>query len=588
MLTASTAWSDDARHDHSASLIRVAALAADHRVQLGAFRVPLVAASAWKNLATWHSDLLGGLEPCIQEADLGSDMGVFYRLQVGPLENTAAARSICSQLNARDQDCLVVPVTDGDQCRALRAPTEDAKAVPARTAAVTPVMAPPPVAGEPAPPAEPALGETTTLAAAIATTSPIPTSAEPSKAISVEFDFESPPKARYQLTPMLSYGAKLEFDLEYEKNYDLDSGIGDDRTKGTPELKLGLLFEPDPRVRAFVQLDIERQFLLDGPSGESGGPTKLNVTLAHLTIPRIVDGLAFQIGRQRFKDPREWLYDEKLDAARLYYQIGPIGFELSASREELVDKNLLDKSTEREIDNYFLVGRYAWSRDSEVSVYVLGRNDRSVRDRDFVFFGLRSMGEISSNAEYWIDLAHINGSDRSNDIEGYGFDLGTTYVFNTKYEPSLTLGAAFGTGDRDRNDGVDKNFRQTGLEDNSAKFNGVTRLKYYGEVLDPELSNIFILTAGTGIRPTRRSSVDLVYHYYRQATTSTRLRGADIDDDPQGLDHELGHEVDLVAGYREFEDIDVELVLGVFVPTDAFRSNADNAYFTGFEISYNF
>jgi hypothetical protein len=37
-----------------------------------------------------------------------------------------------------------------------------------------------------------------------------------------------------------------------------------------------------------------------------------------------------------------------------------------------------------------------------------------------------------------------------------------------------------------------------------------------GERLDPELSNLLIFTGGIGIRPTRRSSIDLVYHHYLQ------------------------------------------------------------------------
>ncbi len=82
------------------------------------------------------------------------------------------------------------------------------------------------------------------------------------------------------------------------------------------------------------------------------------------------------------------------------------------------------------------------------------------------------------------------------------------YEFDHKLKPSVTLGYALGSGDDASTSDVDESFRQTGLQDNSAKFNGVTRLKYYGEVLNPELSNLSVLTAGVGIRPSPRSSID--------------------------------------------------------------------------------
>ena len=63
---------------------------------------------------------------------------------------------------------------------------------------------------------------------------------------------------------------------------------------------------------------------------------------------------------------------------------------------------------------------------------------------------------------------------------------------------------------------MDHAFRQTGIQDNNDKFGGVTSFKYYGELLEPELSNLHILTAGIGRRFGRRMSLDLIYHNYRQ------------------------------------------------------------------------
>ena len=73
---------------------------------------------------------------------------------------------------------------------------------------------------------------------------------------------------------------------------------------------------------------------------------------------------------------------------------------------------------------------------------------------------------------------------------------------------------------------------------------------YYGELFDPELSNLLILTAGTGINMTEESSIDIVYHYYLQHKASDELRDAGIDAEPDGESKRLGSEIDLIIGYE--------------------------------------
>jgi alginate production protein len=189
---------------------------------------------------------------------------------------------------------------------------------------------------------------------------------------------------------------------------------------------------------------------------------------------------------------------------------------------------------------------------------------------------------------YWLEVAHVSGDEGALDINAFGFDVGATYVFDQPYEPSVTLGFAYGSGDDDPGDGTDRNFRQTDLQDNSAKFNGVTSFKYYGETFDPELSNMAILTAGAGFRPTKESSLDLVFHQYWQVEASDELRDVATDGDPDGFSRNLGQGLDLVLGYDAFENVQIELVGSVFLPGNAFQDDDDPAYFVGLELQYKF
>ncbi|MGI6657130.1 MAG: alginate export family protein [Desulfobulbus sp.] len=107
-------------------------------------------------------------------------------------------------------------------------------------------------------------------------------------------------------------------------------------------------------------------------------------------------------------------------------------------------------------------------------------------------------------------------------------------------QPSLTVGYALGSGDR-KGGSVNRTFRQSGLQDNTCRFNGVEDFQMYGEVLDPELSNIGITTLAVGIRPSARSSLDLVHHLYRQDVgVSGRLPGARIRARATGKSRDLG------------------------------------------------
>jgi alginate production protein len=162
-----------------------------------------------------------------------------------------------------------------------------------------------------------------------------------------------------------------------------------------------------------------------------------------------------------------------------------------------------------------------------------------------------------------------------------------TYRFSAlPWRPSLTGAFAFASGD----DGLgrDGRFRQTGLQKNIGTFDGIAEFPYYGAALDPELSNLAVLTLGAGVRPWPSASVDLVYHYYRQHTASSDWPETALDAEPDGRARELGHGIDLVLGWEPSEGLLFELVSGVFLPGTAYGGAGENAYFVGLEVEFSF
>ena len=107
------------------------------------------------------------------------------------------------------------------------------------------------------------------------------------------------------------------------------------------------------------------------------------------------------------------------------------------------------------------------------------------------------------------------------------------------------------------------------------------------ELVDPELANMHIGTLGIGYRFTPKGSIDLLAHYYRQDKAARRIVDSDIDQRPNGLDPDLGWEVDAILGWRPVRSWDFELVLGWFKPGKAFRIR-DDAWVSKVQIRYRY
>ncbi len=395
-------------------------------------------------------------------------------------------------------------------------------------------------------------------------------------------------KGDRELAPGVNYDAYLNLEAKTKRNFDLERGKADGLFSTEPEFGFTLLYDAAPWFNAVTTVELSRQDRLENDRNKRNKGFELSIKEAYVEFPDLFDRFALRLGRQDFDDELEWLYDEELDAVRLFYEHGQYEAEFSVSREHLADNDLLNVDKSDKITNYLAVVRRKINEDSYIDAYALYRDEHAFRDRtpeDLLFLGIQTAGEIE-DFSYWLNAAYVTGDISGNDISGFGIDAGATYVFDHVLEPSVTLGVAFGSGDNEPDNGQDGNFRQTGLQDNSQRFNGVESFRYLGELVRPELSNMWIFTAGTGIRPSERSSIDLVYHYYRQVEADDELRHTKLKMDPNGLHKDLGHELDMVFGYREIEDINISLILGLFIPGKAFDSDASNAYFGSFEVSF--
>ncbi|MBK8276286.1 MAG: alginate export family protein [Nitrospira sp.] len=405
------------------------------------------------------------------------------------------------------------------------------------------------------------------------------------------FDPNAPPRATIPIGPNLFVGGYTSLEGETNRHYDLSSTLGKVDSTLTPIFAPAFAYEPNQYLQLYVNPVLEIPIAVEEIE-EKSQTTELNLNLAFLTVKNVVPGARLQVGRQRFIDSRRWLFNENMDAIRLGYQYEQFSVELSVSQLNLVQRNLLRREAEEDEEgfiNYYAYADYKFGKKNHIGLFALYQDQQRLGTAQPITFGLQSGGRLFDNLKYWLQTAAVRGSDGGQRIRGEAIDVGLTQVFERAWEPSITIGYAYGTGDSNPNDHVDSRFRQSGFQGNSDKLNGVARFKYYGEVLDPRLTNLMVFTGGLGIKPFSKTSFDLVYHYYLQDHASKRIGGSDLDTDPTGLSKHIGSEVDLVVGYQGIPHLQTKFVLGYFFPGKAFTETwHDGAFLASFLLRYNF
>lgn len=364
----------------------------------------------------------------------------------------------------------------------------------------------------------------------------------------------------------------VETRIKSEDNYNLDEEQKEDRRDLGVSGRARLIMDPSAYgISGQMEVRYTRLFREDDEDGSLQiADSRLGESYIYLNDLFMTDFDTY-IGRMDFDDRREWLYDQNLDGIRLFWKMGDMVAEASATTM-LSDGDVWDENT----DNYTF---YLTDSRRRYAAYVIHRDTSRPYQQSISHFGLRAFGEWPKSHESWLEIAGIHG-ERKNDrgrttLGGWAVDVGSTWYIDDRWY--LTGAWAFGTGDSDISDGSDNNFRQTGLQDNNARFGGVTSFRYYGELVDPELSNLHIGTLGIGYRFNESSSLDLVGHYYLQDEPSRRLNDSDLDAKANGADREIGWELDAILGWRPLPAWDFELVYGWFMPGKAFEDASDSS-----------
>lgn len=445
------------------------------------------------------------------------------------------------------------------------------------------------------------------------------------------------PEKQYQTTLLnrpLSIGGEIGTDVDYRKNVDLKDKSQDEEGFLAGDLELEFFLQWNEKISFLLEPKWSYERDLYVRKNDSGNDKKNSNSYfrrgqSWIYISDIADtDLAIQIGRQSFRDSREWWWDQDLDAIRFHFERKKISAEFGIAKELAKvdsDDNGIDPEQK---DVVRLLGKleWEWAKKQELAVFITHHDDQSGHfiedqvidkasednsDAKLTWLGLRASGRKKLKGArrfyYWADVARVNGDEQqidfdnfgtdrrivdsigSFDVDGWAFDIGATYRSKLKGKPRFTLAYAKGSGDSNLADNKNTIFRQTGLHKNDGRFQSVNRFRYYGELLRPELSNLSISTIAIGLPLLQRSSMELVFHRYQQVDAVDSLRNDQLEDGPNGKNTFIGEEVDLIFGIEETTSWEWEFAASVFKAGDAFGKNDNElAYKVRLSLDYNF
>jgi len=401
------------------------------------------------------------------------------------------------------------------------------------------------------------------------------------------------------LSDTLRFMGQLELRTDIERDYDLRSDRDNDRDDFEGTARLRLVWNPSEKLTGLVEARYRHLYRLDTRNGVDDTVIDHSGTFGEtwLQFRDVFDqpGFDVTVGRQDFDDLREWIYDENLDALRFTWLRPGWRLDLSASttinggRRNEESTNLIGYLSNNNEDEH--LGLWTVYRD----IGAFDATTGSIPAERTWHTGARVIGAWVPDNEAWADFAYLKGERFGQDISAWGYDVGTTWFPGFADPYYVSIGYALGSGDNDGS-GTDGNFRQTGFQDNTGRFGGVTSFRYYGELFDPELSNMGIFTLGLGRRFGQRISLDAVFHTYTQDAALDFFSpqpniDANLNRRPNGIDAELGRELDLIFGYRQYRSWDLEVVGAWYDPGAAFDVpgvDSTDAYLLKIQLRYRF
>lgn len=328
-----------------------------------------------------------------------------------------------------------------------------------------------------------------------------------------------------------------------------------------------------------------------------------------------------KLGRVEYESISRWWswWDDELDIISLQMWYEDLEAFVAIAEQQAVestDEDFIDPEMDKiqrlvlsmswEILDGQILNYYYLKQSDNSSTYHIGDTEEYSRideeDADLTWQGvsyvadieLQSIGEIDLELHYSeiqgrstlyefeelsADVVEVSEQMQEDvDASASGYLLRwTPYAYD---QLSFVIAGARGSGDANLDDRENRSYRQTGLQGD---------FESYGELFQPELSNLKVDMIGLQWRFAEDMSVDLMRFDYKQEVLSDEIRNASIEVEPSGNSRNLGTELDLILSVEHEETLELFFTYAKFKPGRAFADYPEkNLEYVGIDFVYKF
>lgn len=230
---------------------------------------------------------------------------------------------------------------------------------------------------------------------------------------------------------------------------------------------------------------------------------------------------------------------------------------------------------------FYLVNAHYAADIWNVEAYLIGINDSGSGSQP-VTIGFRGDVTPVDGLDVWGEFDfQLNEYSDTRDLSAFALNAGGSYAVNGGWNPVIEVEGVYATGADGSGTGDYEGFQE------------LFEYNYWGYVFSPKIENIAFINAAISVTPAENLTLTVDYYHYWQVEETAFSHG-DVNQDnggvanvTNGLDNNLGDEIDVIVDYDYTEDVSTQLYAAWFLPGDAF-SDDDTAFEIRGEILVSF
>jgi len=332
----------------------------------------------------------------------------------------------------------------------------------------------------------------------------------------------------------------------------------------------------------------------------------LDLDLAFVSMKNSSGSLNFSLGRKYYNIGSGLVLNGRGDGAEFKFYSGYANVKLLGMYTGLLLKDnnpygINDKDITDGSERGFFGGTVS-SGFYNQSIYAFGLAQMDISDDEDTtksnynsqYFGLGIKGVIAdityfSEFIYETGTSYVTSTNEEASIKAYAVNSGISYLIPVMLRPVITVQYAHASGDKDRDSYETSNRASSDSDDKGFMYFGTYAGGYS---FKPSLGNLHVFRGGLSFKPfsevnsiyIKRLNISGKYSYYMKAEKEAAVNGG------EGSEAEsfVGQGIDLSLKWKIFSDLSFYVNYGIFIPGDAFSSDAETRTFLMTGMNLNF